>query len=126
MTSTLECHTYTHARRHPLVIGRIGGFVLPTPLTPAQAVVLLTTSAGMIGTRAVWARFPGAMDLLVAMAVPLLLTWSVRHARVEGRSPARFAAGLACYLLRPPCGRSTGLSTAACWAAVLRRRTRGR
>ena len=104
----LHCRTYTHARRFPLVIGKVGGYALPTPLTPAQVVVLLGTTALLLSTRGVWARLPGPTDLVVAMAVPPVLAWAVRHARVEGRSPVRAAAGWLTYLLRPRRGLRGG------------------
>jgi hypothetical protein len=104
----LRCRTHTHARRFPLVIGKVGGYALPTPLTPAQVVVLLGTVALELATRRHWARFPGSLDLLVAMVLPLLLTWAVRHATVEGRSPLRFALGLLTYATRPRRGRRGG------------------
>ncbi len=97
----LRCRTYTHARRFPMVIGKIGGYPLPTPLTPAQAVVLVGTVAAELSTRHLWARFPGGLDMVVAMVLPLGLAWAVRHATVEGRSPLRFAMGVLAYVTRP-------------------------
>lgn len=104
----LQCRTYTHARRFPLVIGKVGGYALPTPLTPAQVVVLLGTVAVELATRQHWARLPGALDLLVAMVLPVVLAWGVRHATVEGRSPLRFARGLLGYATRPRHGLRAG------------------
>ncbi|CAN5159420.1 hypothetical protein BH23ACT9_BH23ACT9_27900 [soil metagenome] len=104
----LRCRTYTHARRFPLVIGKVGGYALPTPLTPAQVVVLLGTVAVLLSTRHHWARLPGAVNLLVAMALPIALAWAVRHATVEGRTPLRFAVGLLTYAVRPRRGRRAG------------------
>lgn len=100
----LTCRTYTHARRFPLVIGKIGGYALPTPLTPAQVVVLLASTGLLLATRDAWARLGGAGNLLVALLLPLALTWAVRHLRVEHRAPLRFALGCACYALRPRLG----------------------
>lgn len=97
----LHCRSYTHARRFPLVIGKVGGYALPTPLTPAQVVVLLGTVGVELATREHWARLPGALDLLVAMVLPIVLAWAVRHATVEGRAPLRFAMGLLAYATRP-------------------------
>lgn len=97
MTAPLRCRSYTHARRHPLVIGRIGGFLLPTPLTPAQVTVLLGSTGLLLATRGWWARLPGAADLLVAALLPLMASWAVRHAVVEGRSPGRFALAVVRY-----------------------------
>lgn len=105
---TLQCRTYTHARRFPIVIGRIGGYALPTPLTPTQVVALVGVAAIELSTRHVWARLPGAMDLVVAMLLPIAAAWAVRHAVVEGRSPMRFAVGVLTYLLRPRRGTRAG------------------
>jgi hypothetical protein len=104
----IACRTYTHARRFPLVIGKIGGYALPTPLTPAQVVVLLGSTALLLATRGWWAHLPGATDLLVAMAVPPALTWAVRHATVEGRTPLRAAMGYLTYATRPRRGLRGG------------------
>ncbi len=109
----LDCRTYTHARRFPLVIGKIGGYALPTPLTPAQVVVLFTTIAAEIFTRRYWALLPGPADLIVAMVLPLGLAWGVRHATVEGRSPLRFAMGMLTYATRPRRGLRDGRPVAA-------------
>lgn len=108
MSQPLDCRTYTHARRFPLVIGTIGGYALPTPLTPTQVVVLVGTAALELWTREYWARLPGALDLVVAMLLPVAAAWSVRHAVVEGRSPLRFAIGVISYLLRPRRGVRAG------------------
>lgn len=108
MSHHLECRTYTHARRFPLVIGKIGGYALPTPLTPAQVVVLAGTVALELSTREWWARLPGALDLVVAMLLPIAAAWAVRHAMVEGRSPLRFLIGLITYATRPRRGVQAG------------------
>jgi hypothetical protein len=104
----IECRTYTHARRHPLVIGRIGGYALPTPMMPTQVVVLVGSAAVAVWTRRWWAVLPGAADLAVAAALPVLLAWAVRHARVEGRPPLRAAIGWCTYAARPRRGRRGG------------------
>lgn len=109
----LDCRTYTHARRFPLVIGKIGGYALPTPLTPAQVVVLLGTVTVEVFTRRHWAVLPGPSDLFVAMLLPVTLAWAVRHATVEGRSPLRFAMGVLAYATRPRRGLRDGRPVAA-------------
>lgn len=104
----LECRTYTHARRFPIVIGKIGGYALPTPLTPTQVVVLLGVTGAELVTRGWWARLPGALDLLVAMLLPVLAAWAVRHAVVEGRSPLQALVGYLTYLMAPRHGLQAG------------------
>ncbi|MGI9018772.1 MAG: TcpE family conjugal transfer membrane protein [Euzebya sp.] len=123
----LQCRTYTHARRFPLVIGKVGGYALPTPLTPAQVVVLLGTITAELVTRHHWAVFPGPSDLVVAMILPVALAWAVRHATVEGRTPLRFAVGVLCYLIRPRRGLRGGRPvTADRPARITLRRPAGR
>lgn len=104
----LRCHSYTHARRFPLVVGKIGGYALPTPLTPAQVAALLGSAGALLLTRELWSVLPGRAELLVAVGLPLLLTWLVRHARIEGRPPLRAAVGFAAYALRPRLGVRRG------------------
>ncbi|WP_370324949.1 TcpE family conjugal transfer membrane protein [Euzebya sp.] len=104
----IECRTYTHARRFPLVIGKVGGYALPTPLTPVQVLVLVGLATAEILTRRWWAVLPGPLDLVVAMVLPVLAAWAVRHARVEGRSPLRYAMGLLAYATRPRRGLRAG------------------
>lgn len=106
--AAVECRTYTHARRFPLVIGKVGGYALPTPLTPAQVVVAIVTVVVELATRRWWAVLPGALDLVAAMVVPVVAVWTVRHAVIEGRSPLRYGAGLLAYLLRPRGGVRAG------------------
>lgn len=100
-SETLDCRSYTRARRHPLVIGKIGGWTLPTPITPTQLLVLLGTFLTLLWTRSIWAHLGGIGNLVVQGLVPLLLAWVVRHMRVEGRPPLRALAGLAAYLSAP-------------------------
>jgi hypothetical protein len=99
------CYSYTAARRHPLVIGQIGGFVLPSPLSPAQMATLLASFFGLLLTRQIWGLLlPGVVSLFVLISVPCGLTWAVRHLRMEGRSPLRMLYGQLAYWLSPPQG----------------------
>lgn len=104
----LRCGSYTHARRFPVVIGRIGGWTLPTPLTPLQALVLLGVAGIELATVDRWARLPGAADLVVAMLLPALAAWAVRHPTVEGRRPGAALRGTVGYVLRPRAGFRPG------------------
>lgn len=98
---TIECRSYTHARRHPLVIGKIGGWTIPSPLTPAQLMALIATFLLLLYTRRLWAHFPGTVNLMVQGGVPIVMAWAVRHLRVEGRSPLRSLLGLGILLSAP-------------------------
>ena len=113
MASDVEpivCHTYTHARRHPSVIGVVGGWVLPWPITPTQLGVLLGSVALLFWTRPIWSLLPSGLHLLILGGGPLFLTWAVRHLRMEGRSPVRMAVGALGYVGRPRQGRHRGRS----------------
>lgn len=90
----ISCATYTHARRHPMVLGQIGGWTSPVPLTPAQIVVLLVTVGIVAQTWRLWGDvLPPALSVIVAVGLPCGATWAVRKGRVEGRSLVRTVAG---------------------------------
>ena len=105
----IVCRNYTAARRHPNVIGVIGGWALPWPVTPTQLGVLIGTFLVLLKTRPLWGAFlPGFVSLTILGGLPLLATWAVRYFRVEGRSPVRAAAGGLSYLTRPRAGTLHG------------------
>jgi hypothetical protein len=104
----IECRTYTHARRFPLVIGHIGGYHLPAPYTPAQLAVGGGAFGLLLLTRHLWGVLGSLGNLLVLLAVPLTLAWMVRHMKIEGRSTFRALAGFGRYLSRSPRGRLHG------------------
>ena len=105
----VRCRSYTYARRYPLVIGKIGGwYPWWGPASIPQYAVGVGVLLVLVQTRGLWAQFSGPVNLLVAVAVPLLLAWSVRRLRVEGRPPLRSLAGLAAYWLAPRHGMVHG------------------
>jgi hypothetical protein len=105
----LVCATYTHARRHPMVLGQIGGWTPPFQLTPAQIGVLLVAVLVETQTWRWWGRLlPPAVSVVLAVGVPLGLTWAVRRGRVEGRSLVRTAAGHLALASRRGVGRVGG------------------
>ena len=105
----VDCHSYTHARRYPLVIGKIGGFALPTPLSPSQIVTCLGSFLLLLVTRGWWGMFTsGALNVLVMFVVSGVLTWAVRHLRMEGRSPIKMLKGLVTLAAAPRCGTVRG------------------
>jgi hypothetical protein len=94
---TLVGRSYTRARRHPWVIGRIQGWTLPLgPFSATQLGVLVLSLWLLIQTAPLWTRLgPFA---LIPVAVPFAATWAVRHAQIEGRAPLRALGGyLALY-----------------------------
>ena len=104
----VACRSYTHARRYPWVIGRIGGWQLPTQLTLAQVAAMGAALGVLVATRALWAHLPRAANLAVEVTLPGLAAWSVRHVRMEGRSPLRAMAGMVSFLATPRLGRLHG------------------
>lgn len=105
----IACATYTHARRHPMVLGKIGDWTPPFQLTMAQVGVLLGVLFVEVQTWRFWGQvLPPEVGLFVFIAVPAALAWVVRRARVEGRSLLRAVAGWLAYLARPRDGRVGG------------------
>lgn len=108
-SAVVSCHSYTHARRFPIVIGKIGGFVLPTPLSPSQIATLIGSFFVMLATRSLWGMvLPGMADALVLMLLPGVLTWAVRHLRMEGRAPLKMLFGLISLAAAPTHGTTRG------------------
>jgi len=88
----IVCATYTHARRHPMVLGHIGGWTPPFQLSIPQLAVVIVTVYVEAQTYKWWGHFiPRLAGLLLGVIIPCGLAWAVRSARVEGRSLARTA-----------------------------------
>jgi hypothetical protein len=105
----IVCATYTHARRHPLVLGHIAGWTPPFQLTVPQLVVLGVTFWIEMQTWDLWGRFlPDLAGVVVAVGLPVALAWVVRRARFEGRSLARAAVGVVQWASTPRLGRAGG------------------
>jgi hypothetical protein len=103
----LACRVYTHARRHPVVIGNIQGLRIP-PVTPAQLLVGVGSLVLLTGTAPIWAHFGGAVNSLVMIGVPLGLAFAARALRVEGRAPWRAAFGWIMLVVAPRRGTRLG------------------
>ena len=103
----IDCRVYTHARRHPIVIGNIQGLRIP-PVTPAQLLVGVGSLLVLVATQAVWAHFGGAINGLLMIAVPLGLAFAARALRVEGRAPWRAGLGWFMLVATPRRGRRLG------------------
>ncbi|HEX8802666.1 MAG TPA: TcpE family conjugal transfer membrane protein [Acidimicrobiales bacterium] len=105
----VHCATYTHARRHPMVLGRIAGWTPPFQLSLTQIGVLLVSFYVMVNTWRYWAApLPSSLALIVGAGVPVGLTWAVRRVRVEGRSLPRAAVGWLALWATPPKGTLRG------------------
>jgi hypothetical protein len=103
----LECRVYTHARRHPIVIGNIQGLRIP-PVTPAQLLIGAGSLVVLVATQPLWAHFGGAVNGLIILAVPLGLAFAARALRVEGRAPWRAALGWFNLAVAPRGGKRLG------------------
>lgn len=105
----ITCATYTHARRHPLVLGQIGGWTPPFQLSLTQIGVLLVSLLVEVRTWHLWgAHLPRLLAVVAAVGVPALLAWAARRARFEGRSLPRAALAWSTFLLTPRTGRVGG------------------
>jgi hypothetical protein len=105
----LQCASYTHARRHPMVLGRIAGWAPPFQLTITQVLVVLGTFMFVTWSWSLWApHLPATISFLAAAGAPIAAAWAVRHLRLEGRSLARTALGYLTLLSMPRAGRVGG------------------
>ncbi|GAA4898845.1 hypothetical protein [Streptomonospora salina] len=92
--------SYTRARRHPWVIGKIQGWSIPLgPFTATQLGVLVVGLYTLAHTFPLWSRL-GPLSVVV-VAAPFAATWAVRHATVEGRAPLRALGGYIAALSAP-------------------------
>lgn len=92
-TELLECRSYTHARRFPLVIGNIQGLRLRIPWTPAQLGIAVGTWIALAVTRDLWGYLTPLGNSLVFLGLPPFLAWKARASRIEGRAPWRAGVG---------------------------------
>lgn len=105
----IACASYTHARRHPMVLGRIAGWAPPFQLSVVQIVVLLVSFVVLTWTWRFWAPLlPGPLSTMAAMGGPAALAWAARRVRVEGRSLARAARGWLMLWSTPTTGQVGG------------------
>jgi hypothetical protein len=103
----VACRIYTHARRHPVVIGNIQGLRIP-PVTPAQLLVGVGSLVLLTVTYPIWAHFGGAVNGFLIVAVPLGLAFAARALRVEGRAPWRAGLGWLTLAVAPRRGTRLG------------------
>lgn len=105
----VPCATYTHARRHPIVIGQIGGWTPPFQLSVPQIGVLLVTYFVEVRTWRWWGPLlPSSVAIVLALVVPCVIAWAVRSARLEGRSLARACIGFLTFAMTPRTGQVGG------------------
>jgi hypothetical protein len=105
----ITCATYTHARRHPMVLGHIAGWTPPFQLSVTQILAIVAIFWIEMWTWHWWGgllpRIPGVM---IAIIIPCLVAWVVRRTRIEGRSLPRAAVGWLSLLWAPRQGRVSG------------------
>lgn len=103
------CRTYTSARRHPKVIGVIGGHRMPFPSTNTQLLVFIVSAIVLLKTRAWWGIvMPVTVQFILCVGLPCLGWWAVRYWNPEGRAPFRAAVGAINYAFRPRRGSIEG------------------
>lgn len=102
-------HSYTRARKHPLVIGKLpgAGRIPGGPYTITQIVTMVVVFGSLALTQALWAHF-GLANILIMIALPWGLAWVLRYARIDGRDPARALRSLLIYASAPAGGRLAG------------------
>ncbi|MFE2470274.1 hypothetical protein [Streptomyces mirabilis] len=109
-TANLVGRCYTHARRHPLVIGRFpgGGRLWGGPYTVPQAIVMAGSFVALIVFRPLWAHFGLLGNVVIAFAVPYALGFVVRKVNVDGRNPLAVAGSMLGLMGAPSTGRMGG------------------
>lgn len=103
----VACRVYTHARRHPMVIGNIQGLRIP-PVTPAQLLIGVGSLVLLTVSYRVWAHFGTAVNSLIMLGIPLGLAFAARALRVEGRAPWRAGIGWLMLVAAPRRGLRLG------------------
>ncbi|WP_330334787.1 hypothetical protein OHS33_36930 [Streptomyces sp. NBC_00536] len=96
--------SYTGARRHPWVLGKLGDWVMWFgPYTPAQLVVLGGGALLLIRTFSWWS-WAGPVPVVLW----LVSVWAVRGAQIAGQNPFTALLGAVLVLTRHPAGRIRG------------------
>jgi hypothetical protein len=90
----IACASFTHARRHPMVLGRVAGWAPPFQLSVTQLAVLVGSFLTLTSSRPAWSvAVPPGLSTVVLLGLPAGLAWAIRRVRVEGRSLPRAALG---------------------------------
>lgn len=79
-------HSYTAAYRYQLVIGKVGGWAIPYPLTIPQAVTGIAMVLVVMFTASWWYPLTGLGGALIGVIAPFIGVRIVGQIRPEGRS----------------------------------------
>jgi len=115
---------WTEARRFPLVLGKIGRWVMPFTVTLYQLGTFIGASIVLLVTRPLWAVGPGLVNLAAILGIPVGLAWTSRYFRLEGRGPISAIIGYASYALSPKRGLYKGKPYRQAWTTEADRRLR--
>ncbi|MEV7177837.1 hypothetical protein [Kitasatospora sp. NPDC093679] len=97
--------SYTRARRHPWVLGKLGDWRIPMgPYTPPQLAVASIGAFALIKTFTWWAPVLGPLPV-VAWGFAI---WAARHSRIGGRSPFLVVLDALSLATAPRAGRMAG------------------
>lgn len=105
----VACASYTFARRHPKVLGRIGGWAPPVQLSFVQLATFAASITVLVWSWGLWASWlPPLARLVVVAGGPSVLCWAVRRSRLEGRSLVRTGLGFVTLACQPRGGTLAG------------------
>lgn len=86
-------HSYTAAYRYQLVIGKVGGWAIPYPLTIPQAVTGLSAIVLAMITASWWYPLTGISGVLGVVVLPIIGIRIISRIRPEGRSVSDWLYG---------------------------------
>jgi hypothetical protein len=111
----IACASYTHARRHPEVLGSLGMTTLPFQVTAPALVAASVVGALMVLT---WIKggwwtwlLPTPLNAVLCVAVPIGVGVAAQMLRIDGRNPLIGGVAFARYGLRSRAGVVAGRPT---------------
>lgn len=109
-TPPIICHVWTAARKHPKMIGVIGGHAMPFVSTYAQAGAFIGTLLALLVTRSrFWGHIvAGPLQIILVIGLPFAAWFAVRLWHPDDRSPTGYLGAAVNFMLRPRHGRRRG------------------
>ena len=111
----IDCACYTHARRHPEVLGSLGATTLPFQVTAPALVGFFVTGVVMVVT---WTKggwwtwlLPTPVNAMLCVVVPVAVGMVAQYVRIDGRNPWSGLAAFARYGIRSRRGMVAGRPT---------------